>query len=83
MTRATTPPGVHPRCCSRSSWPLKVSLTDSMTCRKGLNSGAPSRLQQPDALLGQRMLEVATEVPISVCSGWPATSPGSAAIRRG
>ena len=47
MTRAMTPPGVRPRCCSRSSWPLKVSLTDSMTCRKGLNNGAPGRFGSP------------------------------------
>ena len=43
MTRAMTPPGVRARCCSRSSCPLKVSLTDSMTCRNGLNRGAPGR----------------------------------------
>ncbi len=47
MTRAMTPPGVRPWCCSRSSWPLKVSLTDSMTCRKGLNSGVPGRSGSP------------------------------------
>ena len=34
--RTQTSAGVCPPCRSRSSWPLKVSLTDSMTCRSGL-----------------------------------------------
>jgi hypothetical protein len=45
---------------SRSSWPLRVSLTDSMSCRNGWNSPWPavaprpcSRLQHPRALGGQ------------------------------
>lgn len=41
--RTATPPGVRPRCRSRSSWPLKVSSRDSMTCRSGLNSCDPGR----------------------------------------
>ena len=41
-TRTVTPPGVWPPWRSRSSWPLKVSLTDSMTWRSGLKNRAPA-----------------------------------------
>ena len=34
-TRTVTPLTVRPPCRSRSSWPLRVSLTDSMICRNG------------------------------------------------
>src|ERR1035441_10129649 len=46
-TRTITPPGVWPPCCSRSSWPLKVSLIDSMIWRSGLNRCAPARAGSP------------------------------------
>ena len=36
-TRTATPVVVRPPWRSRSSWPLKVSLTDSMICRSGRN----------------------------------------------
>src|SRR5665811_1138443 len=34
---------VRPPCRSRSSWPLKVQLIDSITCRKGLKNRVPGR----------------------------------------
>src|SRR6266508_536118 len=46
-TRAITPAGVCPPWRSRSSWPLKVSLIDSMTCRNGRNRCAPARSGSP------------------------------------
>jgi Phage integrase, N-terminal SAM-like domain len=46
-TRTATPAGVWPPCCSRSSWPLKVSLMDSMTWRSGLKKRAPARSGSP------------------------------------
>ncbi len=42
-----TPAGVWPPWRSRSSWPLKVSLTDSMTWRSGLRNRAPGRSSSP------------------------------------
>ena len=68
--RTVTPPRVRPRCRSRSSWPLKVSLTDSMICRNGLNSCASGplglalagRSQQCIPLFGELGLEVAAVV---------------------
>src|SRR4051794_41384480 len=39
--------GVCPPCCSRSSWPLKVSLIDSITCRRGLKNCVPGRSGSP------------------------------------
>ena len=41
MTRIVTPAMVRPPWASRSSWPLSVSLTDSMICRRGLKSSVP------------------------------------------
>ena len=42
-TRVVTPLGVCPPWRSRSSWPLKVSLTDSMIWRSGLKKGLRGR----------------------------------------
>src|SRR6266508_4480712 len=39
-TRTVTPSMVRPPWRSRSSWPLRVSLTDSMRWRRALNSDA-------------------------------------------
>ena len=46
-TRAITPPGVWPPWRSRSSWPLKVSLTDSMIWRSALKNCVPGRSGSP------------------------------------
>src|SRR4029450_8998242 len=46
-TRTATPIGVRPPWRSRSSCPLKVSLTDSISCRSGPNSLAPGRSTSP------------------------------------
>ena len=46
-TRTVTPPGVWPPWRSRSSWPLKVSLTDSMTWRSGLKNRVPAGSGSP------------------------------------
>ena len=46
-TRTATPAGVCPPWRSRSSWPLNVSLTDSMICRSGLKNQAPARSGSP------------------------------------
>ena len=40
-TRAQTPGMVRPPWRSRSSWPFRVWLTDSMICRRGLKNCAP------------------------------------------
>jgi hypothetical protein len=45
--RVMTPGGVCPPWRSRSSWPLKVSLTDSTICRSGLKNRVPGRLPSP------------------------------------
>ncbi len=42
-TRIATPSKVRPPCCSRSSCPLRVSLTDSMSRRTFLSIGSPNR----------------------------------------
>ena len=41
-TRAQTPAMVRPPWRSRSSWPLRVSLTDSMIWRRGLKNRCPA-----------------------------------------
>src|ERR1019366_9175845 len=46
-TRTITPSAVWPPCCSRSSWPLKVSLTGSMIWRSGLKNRGPARSGSP------------------------------------
>src|SRR5215212_10878678 len=46
-TRTTTPAGVWPPWRSRSSWPLKVWLIDSMTCRNGRNRCAAAGCGSP------------------------------------
>lgn len=71
-TRVTTPSGVRPPCRSRSSWPLRVWLFDSMVWRSGLKNRASGRCgfafacrsQQPQAFLGQRRLELFAEVAL-------------------
>ena len=42
-TRMATPSKVRPPWASRSSWPLRVSLTDSISWRMVLSSGSPWR----------------------------------------
>jgi hypothetical protein len=44
---AKTPAGVCPPWRSRLSWPLNVSLTDSMTWRSGLKNRVPGRAGSP------------------------------------
>ena len=69
-TRTATPAGVCPPWRSRSSWPLKVWLIDSMTCRSGrkqvraspLGLALAGRAQQPHAQPSQRRLELAAVV---------------------
>ena len=59
--RVQTPAMVRPWWCSRSSWPLRVSLIDSMICRRGLKNRWPGcgvlafagGSEQGDAVLGQ------------------------------
>lgn len=41
--RAMMPDGMWPPCRFKSSWPLRVSLIDSMTCRWCLKNRAPDR----------------------------------------
>src|SRR3984957_9795749 len=68
--RTVTPSTVRPPCRSRSSWPLRVSLTDSMACRNGLRywrpagSGSPLRggRGQGEAAGGEGGLEVVAVV---------------------
>lgn len=48
--RAVTPSGVRPPWCSRSSWPLKVPLTDSMVWRSGLKNWADGPRGRPPEL---------------------------------
>ncbi len=68
--------GVWPPCRSRSSWPLKVSLTDSMIWRRGLNRCAPARglafadgPQQPDPGGGDGGLEAGAVVVLVADEG--------------
>ena len=42
-TRTATPSKVRPPCCSRSNCPLRVSFTDSITCRTDLSRPSPLR----------------------------------------
>jgi hypothetical protein len=46
---ALSPAMVCPPWYSRSSWPFRVSLMDSMTCRNGLNSAERHQLHQARA----------------------------------
>ena len=46
-TRAQTPAMVRPPWASRSSWPLRVSLIDSMIWRSGLKKRSPVRVGSP------------------------------------
>ena len=43
LCQIVTPAMVRPPWASRSSWPLSVSLTDSMIWRKGLKNSVPGR----------------------------------------
>ena len=61
---------MRPPCRSRSSWPLRVSLTDSMICRSGLSSSSrggasrrfAGRAQQGDPGVGESGLRTSRAV---------------------
>lgn len=61
---------VRPPCCSRFNWPLRVSLTDSMSWRIDLSSGSPGcggpvaegGSDQPNPVFGEVVVEFAGDV---------------------
>lgn len=86
-TRTQTPAGVCPPCCSRLSWPLKVSLMDSMTCRNGLKNSfqpAGTRPCGPGAAAPARIrpggLELTADVVLVPDHDLPGPSVGSARV---